>query len=460
MTHSEHSELLFDISDGSLDLDSDRLVDDDLAASQDARARVSFLTGSAGTGKTYEIRRRLAENPLYGLLCATTGIAAINLGEGVVTINSCLRYFNSESLTDSYVSGRLIRTLRGIADSGFQNLVVDEVSMMSGEQLDVLLKALDDLEGQKGKKLGLVLTGDFCQLPPIKAKWAFEAECWPRFQVATEKLTKYWRQEDGAFLEALSAMRRGDGQAAADWLDRCGIEYATNDDLEFQGTTIKAGNDEVNRYNWACHQKVTGRMITSTATRWSCVRNSRGELVFPGEWRLIPDKLQVKEGAYVMILANQRREPGVGSFLYVNGDCGTVEGLSESGGIQVRLRRNSEVVTVNEIIRKNAQKEEPPALFRQDGDRRGYFDEEAKRWVIGEITYMPLRLAYATTVHKSQGLSLDAVQINLSNAFFGSPAMEYVAFSRCRTPQGLRVVGSREAVVSRCKVDPRVRRFL
>ena len=138
-------------------------VDADISGYTEKQATTSFLTGSAGTGKTYLIRQRLTENPLYGLLCATTGIAAINLGEGVTTINSALKYFNTESLTEAYVSGWLVRRLRRIAESGYQNIVVDEASMMAAEQLETLVRGLDDLAGQKtAKPLGLVLTGEFC----------------------------------------------------------------------------------------------------------------------------------------------------------------------------------------------------------------------------------------------------------------------------------------------------------
>lgn len=435
-----------------------------------------LLTGSAGTGKTYEINQRLKADPRYGLLCATTGIAAINMGEGVTTINAALKYFNTESLTDAYVSGQLVRQLRRISNQGYRNLVVDEVSMMPAEQLDTLIWALDALAGQStAKPLGLVLTGDMCQLPPIpvvdkktgrkRVPWIFEAEAWLRFARNTVRLTKCWRQADGPFLEALGYMRQGQGAPAAELLNGS-VEYALNDDREFVGSSIKSTNEEVERFNRACHQQVQGRAIETAATRWTAEVDYKGQPKYPAEWKHVPDTLRLKEGAYVMILANQRCEEYDGGFLYVNGDCGWVRGFNpDTGALLVELKRSGKVVDVEFVTRRSEQKEEPLTLFNHtasgfDEVRAPHYDEEKKRWVLGEIRYMPLRLAYATTVHKAQGLTLDAVQINLSNAFFGQPAMAYVAFSRCRSAQGLRVVGSPELLRRRVCVDPKVVRFL
>ena len=80
--------------------------------------------------------------------------------------------------------------------------------------------------------------------------------------------------------------------------------------------------------------------------------------------------------------------------------------------------------------------------------------------VVGTVEYLPLRVAYGSTTHKSQGLSLDHVQINLRDGFFKSPGMTYVALSRCRTAEGLRIVGTVDGLRDRCKVDPRVRQWV
>lgn len=145
--------------------------------------RCAFVTGAAGTGKTYQVRERIRNDPREGVLCATTGIAGVNLG--TVTINSLLRYFDTESLINAFVSGRLVTRLARLATSA-RNLYVDEVSMMPAEQLDTLYQAVREanqrksvLKSKNPDGLGIVLVGDLCQLPPIKARWIFEADCWP-----------------------------------------------------------------------------------------------------------------------------------------------------------------------------------------------------------------------------------------------------------------------------------------
>lgn len=433
-------------SEDELDeFDIDCLENDDAS-----KVYTEFLTGAAGTGKSFEVNRRLDEDFRYGLVAATTGIAAINLGEGVTTINAALGYFDTESLIDAYVTGRLTKRLRKLGKLGYKHLIIDEVSMMAAEQLDVIVKGLDET-----RAMGLVLTGDFLQLPPIKARWAFEADSWSRFAENTVKLTKCWRQANPDFQTALVAIRRGDGYMGTQILNSTGVEYAQNNALDFPGTTLVSKNDEVERFNWACHNKVQGRMTRAVATRWGKQR---------GEWKLIPEVLQVKIGAYVMILANKKDAWDSAGFEYVNGDCGTVVDFDlASDTYHVELKRNGLTVAVAPITRRNEQKERPSdelEAARLDGSRGPFWDEDKKRWVLGEVCYSPVRLAWATTVHKSQGLSLDAVQINLTNAFFGSYAMAYVALSRCRTPEGLRIIGSADLLTKRVNTDPKVKNFL
>jgi len=416
-----------------------------------------FLTGAAGTGKSYEINRRLEDDPSYALVCATTGIAAINLGENVTTINAALKYFDTDSLMDAYINGFITQRLNKLYKQGYKNIVIDEVSMMAADQLDIIMRALDQLAeyATVRKPMGLILTGDFCQLPPVKAQWAFESESWPRFEANTVRLTTSWRQANPNFQLALQAMRKGAGADGVEALASCQLEYATNNSLDFPGTTLVSKNDEVERFNWACHSKVKGQMTTAPSSRWGKQK---------GEWKLIPEALQVKLGSYVMILANSKfnydEQEYQSKYEYVNGDCGYVEDFDPTSGVyHVRLRRSGRVVGVTPVTRKNEEKE--LTAFHQSADSgKAYYDEQRKRWIVGEVTYAPLRLAYASTVHKSQGLSLDAVQINLTNAFFGSPAMAYVALSRCRTPEGLRIVGSKELLAKRVCTDPKVIRFL
>jgi hypothetical protein len=430
--------------DGGFDLD---LTDDT------PPPRCRFLTGAAGTGKTYQVREAIRNDPREGVLCATTGIAGVNLG--TVTINSLLRYFDTESLINAFVSGRLVTRLVKLAQS-YRNLYVDEVSMMPAEQLDTLYQAVHEanqrksvLKSKNPDGIGIVLVGDLCQLPPIKARWIFEADCWAAFDQGAERLEKNWRQGDRKFLDAINHLRAGEGVNAATTLKETATEFSSALDLHFPGTTIMAKNDEVDRFNWQALQRVRGERFSVNSHRWHVSRP-------PGEWAHIPQRIELKIGAYVMILANDTKE-----FSYANGDCGLIVGRDKSA-IQVRLARNDAVVDVGLVTRKvhTVDPDECGRIAPTPTWGQPHFDEQVERYVIGAVEYLPLRLAYASTVHKSQGLTLDRVQLDLRNFFFSSPAMTYVSASRCRTPEGLRIVGDERLLASRCKIDPRVERWI
>jgi ATP-dependent exoDNAse (exonuclease V) alpha subunit len=160
-----------------------------------------------------------------------------------------------------------------------------------------------------------------------------------------------------------------------------------------------------------------------------------------------------------MILANRRYEVGHG-FEYVNGDLGEVVD-ADAQTAQIRLQRTDDVVAVQYVKREvlipldSARRTELRALGQDDKIAEG-----GKWEIAGWIRYMPLRVAYASTVHKSQGLSLDRVQVNIRDAFFKTGGMLYVALSRARTAEGLRLVGSPASFIDRCVADPRLAKWL
>jgi hypothetical protein len=125
------------------------------------------------------------------------------------------------------------------------------------------------------------------------------------------------------------------------------------------------------------------------------------------------------------------------------------------------LQRTGEVQAVGYVRREvlipldSARRAELRAKGEQDR-----ISEDGKWEIAGWISYMPLRVAYASTIHKSQGLSLDRVQVNIRDAFFKTGGMLYVGLSRARTAEGLRLVGSAAAFVERCATDPRVKEYL
>lgn len=440
----------------------------------------SFITGAAGTGKTYSQKEEIKKDPKYGLLCATTGIAAINLG--ATTLNSALKFFDTESLRDKFEKGRLRYDLHMIGKR-IKRLVIDEVSMMDGVQLDYIHHALTEVnefaDMEKTGPMGIVLTGDFCQLPPVKAQWAFESDSWSHFDRNTTMLTKIWRQDDLRFVEALNAARAGRGKDCVDILKELGTTFNPSTIQKFDGTTIMAKNDQVDAFNFASLIKLPGEAFGLKSKTWGnqC-----------GEWKNIPEMLKLKEGALVMILSNDSE-----GFTYANGDMGHIIGLNEDGGVVIELKRTDQYVTIYPITRfKVSRGKDIERDLEKIGHSTNYeglphvycgkhcdqFDPENGMpttepvWgspaynchqdavYTGAIKYYPLRLAYATTVHKSQGLTLDACQIDCRDQFFGSPQMAYVALSRCRTAQGLTIVGDPAQLVSRIKLEPKVKRWL
>lgn len=423
----------------------------------------TVLAGAAGSGKTF-LTKAWAEQERGLLLCATTGIAAINLGGE--TINSVLGYFDTGSLQESYINGSLTAKLGKLWKVGVRRIVLDEMSMLAGDQLTYLVKAIEELSGRGyvlGKwtdddespppAMGLTLVGDFLQLSPVKATYAFESPEWERFAGNVITLTEIRRQADADFIHMLRAARAGRGDVVADYFRSRGAIFQETDD-DFQGSTIVAKNESVDRYNGLRMGRLTGREITFGSQRWGKLRSEWGQLEKPESTWGIPKRLNLKIGALVMILSNYRDE--LRRLIYVNGDLGTVEDITEDGSAAVvKLQRTGEEVAVQWVTRTvkipcDSVRRAELRKLRQDDKIDGKWE------IVGAITYMPLRVAYASTVHKSQGLSLDSVQVNIRDHFFKSPGMLYVALSRARTAEGLRLVGSPQAIVDRCSTDRRL----
>jgi len=433
----------------------------DLPVNSDALPAFCFICGPAGTGKTFWAKALAAQDPEGVVLAATTGIAAVNLGEGT-TINSLLKFFNTQSLTEAFTGGWLESQLKRLRGAGLRRIVLDETSMLDGDQLTILSRALDNVNQDRGgddAELGLILIGDFAQLPPVKAPFAFESAEWGRYAEATYGLTTIRRQAERDFIEALQAVRRGDAKKALEFFgDR--LEQLTHP--HFDGTTILAKNDAVDKYNQLRLDKVPGAAIQFGSQRWGKLRPEWGGPPKAAyEWG-VPEVLKLKIGALVMILANrnvaEKGEPP--SYLYVNGDLGQVM-EQDHGCATVVLQRTGEEIQVVPITRENVIPLEVgrrKALKAEGHPER--VSANGKSEVIGACSYMPLRLAYASTVHKSQGLSLSAVQTSIRDHFFTQPGMMYTALSRCRTAEGLRIVGNPETFRIRCTVNPKVTPWL
>jgi ATP-dependent DNA helicase PIF1 len=223
-------------------------------------------------------------------------------------------------------------------------------------------------------------------------------------------------------------------------MDVLGPHIQPTIDTRFDGTTILSKNQQVDRFNKLRHQELPGDGVTFKNTITGTPLK---------EWeKHIPMYVTLKPGAKVMILANRYVGDDDPQLIYANGDTGTfMEGNISKKVAYVELNRSKEVVPVGYNIRQNLVP-------------TGAKGKKKERYtVLGEIEYMPLRLAYASSVHKSQGLTLDNVQVDISDPFFTAPAMVYVALSRARSLEGLRLVGNPQLLLKRCTVDPKVERW-
>lgn len=469
-----------------------------MSEKDEVKQRFQFVTGNAGTGKTYGIKQQIAKNPKWALLTATTGIAAINLSgahdsQTITTINGALKYSDTKSLEDSAAMGYLEKNLLRVALM-YRRLAVDEASMLGKRPLDLICRAVEQVNEDERViargGFGLVLVGDFCQLPPIKDGYAFKSGYWEQFKVI--RLTKSWRQAKGEFLNAINAARCGDGKLCAELLDSTETKWLDVADSLYDGTTIMSKNDEVDNFNEVNLSRLIGKgnkRITLKNYRWGKQKP---------EWKNIPEELYLAENAYVMILSNNSP-----SYTWVNGDCGHIKDAHETRrSLDIQLTRNGKIETIGFVRRYCTQSEVPDGMlepiwlsskkkYREWLDDEGvtvdnldstyklylenltmtsikerttpftpYFDFTQKCWIVGEVNYVPVRLAYATTCHKSQGLSLDRVQINYNNQFFGSPAMSYVALSRCRSAAGLTIVGNPGLIEARTNISREVVEWL
>jgi PIF1-like helicase/Helicase len=409
---------------------------------------IEFLNGPAGSGKTYETLKRIKKNKKYAIIGATTGIAAINMD--TITINSILGFFNTQTLLDRYLKGKLHQTLEAIS-LDYNNIGIEEVSMLSDRKGDIIVECLSDINKDKAKKLGLLYIGDFAQLPPVNtpqdpANYLFESKSWQYVNNIT-RLDKIHRQDNLLFIDALQYARRGDGFNCVLLLEKLGLKFRDKLDEDFDGTTILGINNSVDLYNEKRFNKLESKVIRVSPTR-------RGKQLH--QWdEYIPLEMRFKIGSYVMILSNDTEQ-----WKFVNGDCGLVESYDKNRDeFHIRLKRNNNIIKIPKIRRLNLS-EKAPSIGHYSSMFCPEVDPITRQWILGYIEYHPLRLAYASTVHKIQGLTLDKVQINIQDYNFNYPHMIYVALSRARNPDNLIIVGRKQDFVRKIKVDPRVKEWL
>jgi ATP-dependent DNA helicase PIF1 len=388
--------------------------------------RNAFLTGEPGSGKTHTVNRYVAwleEHRIVPAVTASTGIAATHVGG--MTIHSWSGIGIRQSLTTSELKQLaekdtlMRRMLRASV------LIIDEISMLDGRTLATVDAACRAVRQQDKPFGGLqtVFVGDFFQLPPVwrlntspqqtlmgspdGPMFAFRSSAWQAADPAVCYLSEQHRQEDARFRALLSGVRRGqvdeDGRAL---LGQCRV--SSPDDAVH--TRLYSHNADVDRVNNERLKRLSGE---PRAFQMRAKGPERYVLQLKKSC-LSPEELVLKTGARVMFTKNQ---PECG---FVNGTLGEVAGFDDEDGAPVVKTTDGRRIFAN-----------PAEWAMTDGSR-----------TLAKIMQFPLRLAWAITVHKSQGMTLDAAVVDLSRAF--EYGQGYVALSRVRSSQGLCLLGWNE----------------
>ncbi len=371
-----------------------------------------MLTGPAGSGKTYILQEfiRLAKKEgKYVSVTATTGLAASHLGGS--TIHSWSGMGIHGELPKNFFD-HLSKTRRETIQKTAV-LIIDEISMLHDYRLDMLDEIARKVRGSEAPFGGLqvILCGDFFQLPPVnraderQGGFVVNSNAWRALDPSVCYLNEQHRQQDDAFLEILNALRAGDirRRHAEQLLGRVGAELPSNNAVtELYVTNINVDTINASRLGGieggeqVYEMQTTGSQNYVETLKRSC---------------LALERLVLKKGALVMCVRNSPDKK------YANGSLGVVVDFEPLLGYPIVQLRSGKEVTIG-----------LETWELRDGDKKR-----------ASITQIPLRLAWAITVHKSQGMTLDAARIDLRRAFV--EGMGYVALSRVRSLDSLSLLG-------------------
>lgn len=389
-----------------------------------------FLTGEPGAGKTYTLNKFIDQARALSkrvAITASTGIAASHIDGQTIHSWSSLGVRDGDSIIKDHELDKM-GWKPYVADKyrRCDILIIDEISMLHDYYLDMVERAcrmIRQIEKPFGG-LQVILVGDLFQLPPVsrdgEKHYAHESEAWKSADLEVCYLTEQHRQgADDELLDILRAMR-ADGLTQH---HKTLLNHRINRTDDESVTRLYTHNADVDALN---HRRLVAlnKRQRSFRMEWSG-DNYRVNAMKRGI--LAPETLYLSEGAEVMFVANNFEEG------YVNGTRGRVVGFGSSGDPLVETQDGARI-------------------YVEENTWRAY--DEQGQVEVASVTQYPLRLAWAVTIHKSQGMSLDEAEIDLSKAF--APGMGYVALSRVRSLDGLYLVGLGAGAFS---MDEDIRQF-
>lgn len=384
-----------------------------------------FLTGSAGAGKTYVLNqyiKYLRERKVTVAVTASTGIAATHMSG--MTIHAWSGIGVKDSLSTADI--RNLKTKKYLAKNmeKVKVLIIDEISMLHKNQLNMVNTVLkyfkEELQGFGG--IQVVFSGDFFQLPPIgsqgestRDKFAFMSAAWLEADLAICYLTEQHRQSENALTDILNEIR--DGQVSQQSINL--LKATTNNQLMAEEPPqLFTHNEDVDRIN----EQFLLKLNTPSQTYKAHTKGNLKLVETLKKSANAPEKLRLKVGAKVMFVKNNYE---IG---YVNGTVGEVVEFDADTNAPIVKTTDGQIIDVEE--------------------QQWSIDNE-KGSPLASYFQLPLRLAWAITVHKSQGMTLDTAEIDLSKTF--ERGQGYVALSRLKSIEGLRLKGFN---VRAMEVDP------
>ena len=414
----------------SFDKVHDEIID---LLSEDSDQQFIFLTGAAGTGKTTLLERVKNQLSLKKMVVAPTGIAALNIGG--TTINSAFRIgFDTIPVITKSKDPRFVKLLRNL-----ELLIIDEVSMVRAPMLDAISQSLQIHRNSEEPFGGVhvLACGDLFQLPPIikeseeriiyekyDSVYFFDSHSFKEMKAINFfELTESFRQEeDQKFCELLNNIRIGkDLEPTISQINSNCFDPTLESDFYMTLTSRKKRAEELNEYKLG-HIEGQEEVIKSKES------GDLNENDLPA-----PRELKIKVGANVMFIKNDPEGR------WVNGTLGTVAECLDKKKKHIKIK-------INNKTHKVEREEWNKVRFTYDDD-----SDEVLEEVVSSFKQFPIKLGWAVTIHKSQGLTLESCSVDLGSGAFAT-GQAYVALSRCKNLNSLHL--QRELKVSDALVDP------